>query len=248
MAKTETWQSRKATYSTEGCVGTRVFRCDWDDRLSEKDDLIGTKWPDGASSDFSCVAVDIEPFGDVDTSGGGPNQAMLIAHYTTDKSKKNTSLSDLTVTIEFGGQGLSIGEGLYWSDASDVSGNRRKVDDNSMTMIMPQATITYSGVVSDLRLPTVLSLIGKVNSDTASWSPAASYLFEGGTAYKVFGAVPSDARWQINYKFTYNPYTWNRFWNKYKTSGPGMTKVTDSGGTPIDIYSLASFESLVHTT
>ncbi len=231
---------RSSSFHADGATGIMIFKAPYSDRIEAERQLSLTTHSD--SIFMFCVGVDMEPFGDYSPGTVGPKQVRLTGHYDTNVRNQTVVPSDMTDSWEFGGQALSIGDGLYWSTSTGgVDNGKRKVEDNSIVKIFPLASLNVTGILETIPSDLILTMIGQVNSDVWHGHPVETVLFEGATATKNYGIDVSDQRWRTTYRFSINTTGWNTFWNKYKTGGAGFDSVstdpaTGAGSDIFDVY------------
>lgn len=260
-------------YSLDGFTARRQFLLAWEDRDAFATEVLGLAAEHGATSwsgypgkqAVFAVRVRFEPFDpggpdfqSIATLAEGLNSyggsfAKAVVDYKTVTSQDRPDGpggepgTQLTYRMLFAGDEQPIAPaGWHWLDDSQSV----LPDDFALAKRIPvtEHHLTWHQVVNP-PWETIRSLQGKVNQDEFLGCPAATLLFEGAEANKLFRAGFEEGAsafcWQIRYVFREravkhggNVYGWNHF---YRDDPPGWAELTN--GTD-RLYDLADFAPL----
>ena len=238
---------------------TEAYKCTWALRYACRDDLVGSTRSDvnanvtsgdaSVSDHTICTGVNMKPYGDADSTVGGPETALLIAQYQSkakaqqddDSAPLESDLDEWREHWEAGGEGITVGMGFKWK-----SDNKKLTEsaDVSAVMLFPEATITLTGKtdkVNSTAKTYIINCYGKTNRRAFT---IKGYTFPSDQLLCLPADLDEQASdtYVVTYRLGHRPgHTWNECWRPDKPGGPGWDTLTDGTNGP---YSDASFSDL----
>lgn len=270
VAFEELASSPRERFTEAGFEATRLLKCAWQDRIELCNQLLGSVQGSGPQAMHvtparyphfpraQVRAVTIEPFDSAVDAHRGNEQvadyqhARLTVQYATGSYDTHQVNDDphgdtyVTESLEPTAEFVTLSpQGLFWENVPASSG-KVLAEDEAPGKIIRGMDWIYTRHL----LPTVpqaaFSLIGSVN-DAAVDSRTLGYRFAPGTLLynpptirRVITAQAA-AAWDLTYRFSYRPATWNKVW---RTATGSFEPLYNEQG-PYQIYPGADFASLL---
>jgi len=210
---------------------TEQYSVPWDTRISDVSVLLGSAYSDTTKyPNWKCSKVSIKN-GGWEEDATAPTRAILSATYedpATERAREGgqpnpttgkTAFSDFVENWSTGGEALTVGKGLKWSDGSGPL----DVEDISAVKVFPHTNITLSGIVPTSYIiangkAAITGNLGKVNDSSYTlkgYSYAAETLmFEGADLAETWDSLTRSSSYHVTLKFAAKTgHTWNQFWN-----------------------------------
>ena len=238
MALNEFADSRTYTYYvTNSHTATRHLFCPWADRFTHKTALIGAAHDDDPN--LLCYQVDIKKHS-LDPLN---YQAELTANY------KVKELVELDQEEEDPALGLT---NVKWSDATEAitiatkggawvwnSGEPITNVESLPIMLLAQAKLVISGVLTAWSLATVTGHIKRVNDGGFQGADAETVLFD---SYDVdtYKDADDNTLYRVSYTFLWRKEGWNNFWNETTGAWEEIKRSSDNA----NVYLTADMSSL----
>ena len=251
--------SPESDFSATGFAERRLLLCDWADRMTLAQQLIGHVTLDGGTfykpqshpefEEARVTHVGIEPWGKTVDSGDPQRLAYAKARLNVDYGIRDDGTGGtggdddpavlVTESLEPAVEFMTVPhEGLYW-DAG-----------KTLPLIEAEAPAwqfkTMDWVYTRHQVRTipsgVFSLVGCCN-DAVVYSYSLRHTFP---AFTLLYNVPQLSRtltalgwsvWEISFRFTYRP----QGWNKFRKADGAWSFMYDSGGDPFIMYPPSSF-------
>ena len=248
-------------YTLSGGSVTESYSCNWEDRITYRDLLLGTAHSDATRfEEYVCNNVGIKPLGwDGDTEVH-PAQAKITATYSSsfgggesEEAPRTSDWSKWHERWEGGGEAVTVGRGFRWSslpsDAIEKAGA-------SSVKIVPQATITLTGQagVSTAAKTKITGLFGKINASAITIKgheyAIKKLLFLGADLDEADGSdAGGKPYYDVTYKFAaFFDHDFNQFWRDdpafCKTNEPKWDEIVAIADSSKSVYSDVSFTNL----
>jgi len=233
---------------------TVTLRCAWDDRYNLAAELVDTIYARLPVIGARQKSISIVPFTHVDGAtevlSASYECAVVTVEYVRDKDTPDEDGGELfSESLEPSTENLPITwEKFKWKNgppisAGEVPGMPFPSMDYMLTKYnlnsIPAAALTLVGCCNDT------AVLAKTLGQTF---PTQTLLFHPPTLQrKVSIGSESSLKWTANYRFTFKPQGWNKFWNVSKAGGPGWDTLQVWNGSAFvdyDQYPPASFSGL----
>ena len=240
---TRMWEgSLSGSASLESSRITDEYRLDYDlldETLVEL--LAGVTHSDYAN--LYATNIDFGKLGDAATAGGPEQVKLSITWKTLGSGNGQPSpiiQNDMTAWVEnwnATGDVVTIGEGFGWISDIGITYTAIKDEDISAVMIFPKASFSLTGKTdlfdSDAKT-LVLDTQGKINKENITIKgfvyQSDHLLFESFSSQEGKDIFGNDIH-TLTYNFEYlQDNTWNHYWRKDKTGGPGYQEIADENG------------------
>lgn len=248
-------------WDANGFSATRVLRCAWSSRFTLADELLGGDSGRGAlyepktSTGARATGIAMGPPGGtmLPISGtiAGYNNAELTVTYGNGPGDSADLVSEsLEPTAEF----LTLPpEKFLWGSGTVGTGVDLEEDEapgmliRGMDYVLTRYQVPYIPIA-------LTTLPGKVNDATVTaslllTSPgvcmafAAETLLFGNPTLQRTTKTDNSPCWTINYRFSYRPSGWNKYWRS-GASTPGYETLYEKGGSAYKSYPTASFAGI----
>jgi len=239
-------------------VGTRILLCDWGDRFTLKEALLGgsLRAPGGIEVGFTdpetfpdwpelaAVALEIEPIGKVTEVGSEPDYdfAQLTVRYEPLQWTPGSSEADRVKATEVREHSIEVmmmpGGSFEW--AADASNTDTAVIHQNTPFYMPVTSRIFTR--SDLEdIPDeVQDEVGKVNDDTFLGAAAGEMLYAGATVERKIG-YDGENRYQVRYVFKQKDHSWNELFHPVDKVWRGVRRL--NGGD--ELFDEADFDTIL---
>jgi hypothetical protein len=260
--------SPQEQFTARGFEAVRMLKCAWPDRLALAGQLLGSVKATGEAAlrvlpssyphfpRAQVTGLVVEPLDTRigasagDTRVAAYQHAKLTVRYGTqsyDVSPQDEPVQPyVTEALEPTGEFITLSaRELYWSNEPG-SGGVALADDEAPGKLVRGLDWIYTRHSAVSVPDEAFTLIGSVNS-AAVTSRALGYVFAAQTLLynppHIRRVVTSEGRlaWELAYRFTYRPATWNRFW---RTATASFEELYDEGGL-YRVYPTAAFAPLL---
>jgi len=225
-------------------VGTRILLCDWGDRFTLKEALLGgsLRAPGGIEVGFTdpetfpdwpelaAVGLQIEPIGAVAEVGSAPDYdyAQLTVRYeplTWTPGSSEESRIETTETREHAMEVLMLpAGGFMWGAAASNAGT--PIAQNA-AVYMPVTTRIFTRTDLTEIPDTVQSEIGNVNDAVYLGADIGHMMYAGSSVERRIGYDGSN-NYQVRYNFKQKDHDWNYLWHPVDENWVGIVSLSSS--------------------